>query len=382
MVKYTQTCPVIFGEGAAKELGNEAKNLGVTKAIVVTDEIISKGDAYKSCVDSLKGAGIDVVEFTKCLADPPSDVVHDASRMAKGANVNGVVGIGGGSALDTAKGLNLLFNNPEPITQYFGGPPQTPGFPLILIPTAAGTGSEVTVFGVLTNSQTGAKGPAVFSPATLGILDPVMTISAPPGITAATGMDAFAHAAESIVSRTANPKADLLGLDAIKHIVHALPKAFDNGADIEARTEMLLASNFAGIAFNDAMVQLAHAIGHSVGVKYHIAHGIGCALGIPVAMTYSAKVLPEKVKMIGEAMGLSFDGSESAEQIGTIVTDACIKLMKRVKIPSFKELGYSKDDILSVIDLVMSDIAFMFIPAPIPKDEVLGYLAASYDNYQ
>ena len=381
MVKYSQICPVIFGEGAINELGAETKNLGVTKAIIITDEIIIKGDGYKTCIKSLKDAGVDVVEFTRCVADPPSDVVHEASRMAKDAKVNGVVGIGGGSALDTAKGVNVLFNNPEPVTQYFGAPPQVPGYPLICVPTTAGTGSEVTVFGVLTNSQTGAKGPAVFSPPSLAILDPVMTVTVPPAVTAATGMDALTHAAESVTSRTENPKADLLALEAIRLISTALPVAYNNPHDMKARSDVLLASNFAGVAFNDAMIQFGHAIAHSVGAKFHFPHGECCALALPVAMQYSAKVKPDKVKLIGEAMGLCFDAADGPEQIGNKVAEGCIKLMRKINIPSFKDLGLSRDDVLGTVDLVMSDIGFMFIPAPIPQEEVLGYLGAAYDNY-
>ena len=382
MVRYTQTCPVLFGEGVISELGNEAKNLGITKAIVITDEFIIKVDGYKTCISSLKDAGIGIVEFTKCTADAPSDVVHEASKMAKEAQVDGVIGIGGGSSLDTAKGVNILFNNPEPVTQYFGEPQQNSGYPLICIPTAAGTGSEVTVFGVLKNSQTGAKGPAVFSTAVLALLDPLMTVTAPPGVTASTGMDAFTHAAESMTSKTENPKADLLALDAIRRIVKSLPIAYDNGNDLEARSEMLLASNLAGIAFNDAMINFGHAIAHSAGVQFGMAHGVCCALAIPEAMKYGAKVKPNKVRMIGEAMGLNFNGSENPEQIGNAVADACIKLMRKVQIPSFKAQGVSRDDLLGIADLVMSDIGFMFIPAPLSKNEVLGYLGATYDNYQ
>ena len=381
MARYTQTCPVIFGEGAAKEAGNEAKALGITKAIIITDEIISKTDGYKTCIGSLTEAGIEAVEFTKCILDPPSDIVHDASRMAKNAGVNGVIGIGGGSAMDTAKGVNVLFNNPEPVTQYFGAPPKFPGYPLICIPTTAGTGSEVTVIGVLTNSQTGQKGPAVFSRAALAILDPVMTVTAPPKVTAETGMDAFSHAAECMSTKKENPRSDLLALEAIRLITKSLPRAFDDGSDIKARADMLIASNFAGIAFNDANVLLGHAIAHSAGTRFSLPHGLCCALALPEAMKYSAKIRPEKIKMVGEAMGLSFVGNESPEEIGGKVADACIKLLKRVKIPSFKEMGIQRDDLLGTADLVMSDICFTYMPVPISREEVLGYLGAVYDNY-
>ena len=382
MVRYSQTCPVIFGEGAANDLGNQAKGLGISKAIVLTDEHIIKGDGYKICIQSLKDAGVGVVEFTECVADSPSDVVHAVSRLAKKEKVDGVVGIGGGSVLDTAKGVNLLFNNPEPVTDYFGTGPQKPGYPYICIPTTAGTGSEVTVFGVVNNSQTGAKGPAVFSPATLAILDPIMTVTAPPSVTASTGMDAFAHAAEAMTSRIENPKSDILALEAIRLIAQALPKAVANGGDITARADLLFASNLAGIAFNDAMVQFGHAIAHSAGVKFGLAHGLCCALAIPVAMKYSAKVKPAKVKLIGEAIGLSFGAGDSPDMIGDKVADGIRQLLKSVAIPSFKELGIARDDFLEMVDMVMADVGFMFIPEPISKEDVLCYLEAAYDKYQ
>ena len=382
MVRYSQTCPVVFGEGVVNDLGNQAKGLGISKVIVLTDEFIVKTDGYKTCIKSLKDAGVGVVEFTECIADSPSDVVHAASRLAKTEKVDGIVGIGGGSVLDTAKGVNLLFNNPEPVTDYFGAPPQKPGYPYICVPTTAGTGSEVTVFGVLMNSQTGAKGPAVFSPASLAILDPVMTVTAPPSITAATGMDAFAHAAEAMTSKTENPKADVLALDAIKRIAQSLPKAVANGNDMAARADLLLASNFAGIAFGDAMVQFGHAIAHSAGAKFHLAHGVCCALAVPTAMKYSAKVKPNKVKLIGEAIGLSFDAGDSPDVIGDKVADGIWKLLKTVQVPSFKELGVPRDEFLGLVDMVMSDIGFVFIPEAISKEDVLSYLEMTYDKYQ
>ena len=382
MVKYTQACPVIFGEGAVKDLGNQAKDLGISKAIVLTDEPITKGDGYKTCIQSLKEADIGVVEFTQCAADSPTDVVVTASELAKKEKVDGVIGIGGGSVLDTAKGVNLLFNNPGSIVDYFGVPGLNPGYPLICIPTTAGTGSEVTLFGVLKNSQTGAKGPAVFSAATLAILDPMMTLTVPPPTTAATGMDAFAHAAEAMTSKTENPKADVLALEAIKLIAKSLPKAVADGGDMAARTDLLLASNFAGIAFGDAMIHLGHAIAHSAGVKFGLAHGLGCALGLPVAMEYAAKVKPNKVKLIGEAIGLSFGAGDSPEVIGNKVSEGIKNMLKTVKVPSLKDVGIARDDFLGMIELVMSDVGFWFLPEPISEEDALRYLEIAYDGYQ
>ena len=333
MVRFSPTCPVFFGEGVVNDLGNQVIGLGVSKVVVLTDEIIVKTDGYKLCIKSLKDVGIGVVEFTECIADSPSDVVHAASDLAKAEKVDGVVGIGGGSVLDTAKGVNLLFNNPAPVTDYFGVPAKKPGYPLICIPTTAGTGSEVTSVGVITNSQTGAKGPGVFSPVSLAILDPIMTVTLPPSITAATGMDAFSHAAEAMTSSIENPKADLLALDAIKRIAQSLPKAVENGNDMSARADLLLASNFGGLALSNALIQLGHAIAHSAGAKFHLSHGVCCALAIPVVMKYSAKVKTDKVKLIGEAIGLSFGADDNHDIIGDKVADGLWKLLKSVRIP-------------------------------------------------
>ncbi len=184
-----------------------------------------------------------------------------------------------------------------------------------MVVTTAGTGSESTGIGVVTDTENDIKN-SVIGVATLGILDPETTVTVPPETTAYTGMDAFAHAAEAITAKAPNPKSELLASDAIKRIVKYLPIAMEDGNNIEARGNLLLASNFAGIAFNDALVHLGHAIAHSIGAKFHLTHGAVCALALPEVMKYAAQVDASKVKIVGESMGITFNGEESSEQIG------------------------------------------------------------------
>lgn len=379
MAKYAQLCPIIFGTGTIRHTGEEVKKLGCKKVMLVSDETISKLKAYRNCYDSLVESGIKVVPFTKIVPDPPDYIVNEGGKLAKAEQVDGIVAFGGGSVLDAAKAINVLVNNPLPINQYFGNPIYTPGVPVVLIPTTAGTGSESTIMGVVTDTAKQVKS-AVLCPATLGILDPEATLDVPQHVTAYTGMDTFAHAAEAITTKYSNPKSELLALEAIRNVTKYLPIAVADGKNIEAREKLLLASNFAGMAFNDALVHLGHAIAHAVGATFHKAHGIICALALPEVMKYAAKSNPSKVKLIGEAMGISYTGDETAEEIGQFVAVAIRELNRTIGMPTVKELGIANEELLGLAPMVMEDVCFHYVPKELSKDEVMTILNAIYVN--
>jgi alcohol dehydrogenase len=229
--------------------------------------------------------------------------------------------------MDTAKAVNILLTNPSPIGKYLPGPGMSfakPGKALILIPTTSGTGSEVTPIAVLTITERHAKG-GIMGPAcraSLAIVDPSLAAGMPPSITADTGMDAFAHAAEAITSIQANPMSDILAEKAIGLICAYLPKVVKDGTDMEARTNMSFAAMLAGYAFSDAITHFGHAIGHSLGAKYHIPHGNACGIALPGVMEFVAKAVPERVRYVGKAMGLDMPDTLSIEQTGKRVADA------------------------------------------------------------
>ncbi|NLW48408.1 MAG: iron-containing alcohol dehydrogenase [Firmicutes bacterium] len=381
MARYAQTCPIIYGVGTIGVLGEEVKKLGCTKVMVVSDANVSQLKIYAKGKQSLLDAGLKIIEFTKVIPDPTDSIINEGGEIARAEKIDGIVAIGGGSPMDAAKGINVLVNNPGQVNQYFGNPFYTPGVPVIMVVTTAGTGSESTSIGVITDTVNNVKN-SVLVNATLGILDPEATLDVPPEMTAATGMDAFAHAAEAITAKVPNPKSEALSVEAIKKVVANLPLAMDDGTNIKARGDLLVASNFAGIAFNDALVHLGHAIAHSAGAKFHVTHGVFCALALPEVMKYAATVDGEKVKIVGEAMGISFSGRESAKEIGTMVAEAIRDFLKKINIKSVKALGISRNDFIAITPMIFQDACYNFVPREVTKEEVEAILGAIYDNYQ
>lgn len=381
MGRYAQTCPIICGAGTISLLGEEAKKLGCTKVMIVSDENVIKIEGYSKAKQSLINAGLEIVEFSKVIADPPDYIINEGGEIAKAEKIDGIVAIGGGSPMDAAKGINVLVNNPLPVNQYFGNPFYTPGVPIIMIVTTAGTGSESTSIGVITDTINNVKN-SVICNSTLGILDPEITTTVPVDVTANTGMDTISHAAEAITAQFPNPKSELLASDAIKKVFASLEIAMKDGKNIEARENLLLASNFAGLAFNDSLVHLGHAIAHSVGAKFHIPHGAVCALGLPEVMKYASEIKADKVKVIGEAMGISFSGKETDVEIGEIVAAETRKFAKKVGIKSLEELCIKREELIAVADMVLADACYNFVPKQLTKEEVQEILGAMYDNYK
>lgn len=380
MGRYAQTCPIIYGVGTIDLLGEEVKKLGCTKVMVVSDTNVVRYEAYAKGKKSLQNAGLKVVEFDEVVPDPPDYIINRGGELARAEKIDGIVAIGGGSPMDAAKAINILINNTGTINRYFGSPFYTPGVPVVMVVTTAGTGSESTSVAVITDTQNNVKN-SVIGNANLGILDPEATLTVPRAITASTGMDTFAHAAEAITAKLPNPKSQLLAADAIAKVIHNLPVAVEDGQNIEARGNLLLASNFAGIAFNDALVHLGHAIAHAVGAKLHLTHGVVCALALPEVMKYAADIDSSKVKIIGEAMGLHFDDRENAQEIGAMVAEGMRNFIKKIKIESFRELGVSKEALLGVAPLVFNDACYHFVPKELRNEELEIILANMYDCY-
>lgn len=381
MQRYGQVTPILFGEGTIALLGEEAKKLGCTKVLLVSDEGVLKTQAYSLGEKSLLEAGIQVVPYTKVLPDPPDHLVNEGGALARLEQVDGIVAIGGGSPIDAAKAINILIHNEPPINQYFNDPTYVPGLPLIAVPTTSGTGSEVTMVGVLTDTEKDVKN-SIIGKATLGILDPLITLSVPKKGTITTGMDAFSHACESITTKNPNPKSELLAVDAIRRICAYLERAVEDGNDVEARSNLMIASNFAGIAFNDALVHLGHSIAHSVGAKFHIVHGNVCAVALPEVMIYAAQVVPEKVKIVATAMGLALKEDATPSEIGEETASAIRSYLKRLEIASLKEAGLRREDLLSLAGMVRTDPTYQFVPKDLSEEEVKEILGNIYDRYQ
>ncbi len=341
--------PVLFGVNMSLRAGNRLRDLGCTKVLCVYDQGIKKAGIPDKIINNMKALGMKVVVYEGVQPDPPDYTVEECADVGRKADVDAVVAIGGGSSMDTAKAANLLLTNPSPINRYMGmvRTAMKPGKTLILMPTTSGTGSEVTIYAVLTDStdhkKKGPAGPLVR--ATLAIVDPMLTVGMPPSVTADTGMDAFCQSAESLTAGNANPNADILAEKSIALVSQFLPRAVDNGKDIEARTQMSFAATLSGYAFVDSNTHLGHCMGHTLGELFHIPHGNACAVTMPEILEFLAETSPDGVRRIGMAMGLKVDATTSPKVAGRRVREGVIALSKRVNLRTLKENKIKESDL-------------------------------------
>lgn len=382
ITSYEIFVPTLMGSGASLRTGLKVKQMGLKKVLLVYDKGLKDVGIADIIADNLKNAGIEIVIYDKVLPDPPDTMVEEGAVMARSEKIDGIVAVGGGSSMDTAKGINVLINNEPPIMQYFGVQKNLkPGVPMVFIPTTSGTGSEVTNMCVISCTSRGNKD-SVVSPvcvASLAIVDPDLTMGLPPKMTAATGVDALAHAVESITGAQANPLSDALAREAIRTIAKWLPVACHDGSNAEAREQMILASTFAGMAFTNGLVHLGHSIGHTLGAKFHIPHGIGCGIALPEVIEYTSMTEYKKVRMICECLGADVKEDASPEEIGAEAKKALRLLIKSVGIPNLKELGISLEDALKVAPLVTADTGFALVPYRITSARVAEMLKSAYD---
>jgi alcohol dehydrogenase len=382
ITSYNIFVPSIMGSGASLRTGIKVRELGCKKVLVVYDKGLKDIGIAGTIVENIQNAGIETVCFDGVFPDPPDTMIEEAAEIARKEGVDGIVAVGGGSAMDSAKGINVLINNEPPIMKYFGVQKNLkPGVPMVFIPTTSGTGSEVTNMCVVSCMSRGNKD-SVVSPVCVGalaIVDPDLTIGLPPKMTAATGVDALAHAVESLTGGQANPLSDALARDAIRTINKWLPVAYKDGSNIEAREHMILASMFAGMAFTNGLVHLGHSIGHTLGAHFHIPHGIACAVTMPEVIEYTAKTEYKKVAMICECLGAEIAENATPEEIGSTANKALRSLIKSVGIPNLKELGISLEDLMKVAPGVTADTGFALVPYRITAKKVGEMLKSAYD---
>jgi len=315
-------CPpkIITGDGSAGALGAQAQTLGITRAVLITDRILhEKTDSVSNAVASLKTAGIAVDVFDDVEPDPLVGTARRSAEFARRFTPNGIIGLGGGSPVDIAKATAAILANETPLEQMWGvGNIPTSALPMILLPTTAGTGSEVTPNCILTDVKPDGshikKG--IVSPhilARIAIVDPLLTVTAPPAVTASAGMDALTHAIETYVSKSAQPITLPLALEAIRLIGKYLRRAVANGSDLEARRHMANASMLAGLAFANGFLGAVHAIAMAMGGQFNVAHGIANALILPYVMEFNEMAVTERYARIAEMMGESVEGLSERE---------------------------------------------------------------------
>ncbi|AYG64123.1 iron-containing alcohol dehydrogenase [Rhizobium jaguaris] len=294
---FNTTKSIQFGTGIVAKLGDIARSTIGTRVLLVTDPGMMKTRIVERTVKILSAAGVEVLLFEKVKADPPEEVIYCATEMARSSDVAGVIGLGGGSSLDVAKLVAVLANGGQELNALYGvGNAMGPRLPLILIPTTAGTGSEVTPISIVTTGTSEKMG--VVSPILLpdvALLDPELTYDLPSSVTASTGIDAMVHAIEAFASTNANnnPISRSLAIQALKLLSGSLLDAVRDGKSEKARSDLLLGSMLAGQAFANSPVAAVHALAYPLGGHFHIPHGLSNALVLPHVLRFNAATAHE-----------------------------------------------------------------------------------------
>jgi 1,3-propanediol dehydrogenase/alcohol dehydrogenase len=363
---------IIFGEGSLKRVGEEARKFG-EKALIVTGKSSSKkSGSLDEVVNSLTSSNLRVEVFNKVEPDPSVETVEEGAKVAKKCVANVVIGLGGGSPMDAAKGIALLMTNKGKITDYFGTDKvKEPALPIIAVPTTAGTGSEVTKYAVITDRKKMLKqiiGTPHINPK-LALLDPLLTLSMPASLTANTGVDALSHAIEGYVSTKANPVGDILALKSIALIAEALPGAIPQPENMKIREKMLFASMLAGMVINSAGAGIIHGMGYFITLHYGAPHGLANALLMPEVMEFNLVANPTKYRNIAEAMGKKVEGLSEKEAARLSVV-AMRELLGKIGIPKgMKEIGVKEESLAGFAKIVSKNERLLTLNPRRPTNE-------------
>lgn len=357
---------VIFGMGSGATVGAEVASLGGSKVLIVSDPGVVKAGLLESIEQSLRGENVAYVIYDKVVPEPFSHIIDAGAAVFASEGCDVIVGIGGGSSLDVAKGISILAANNGRILDYIGiDRVPRKGAPMILMPTTAGTGSEVTRVLVMTDEEQNQKC-VVFTPfalADIAIVDPLLSISMPPVVTADTGMDALVHAVETYVSMNSTVFSDLWAEQAIRLIGRYLPMACAKGTNREARYQLSLASTLAGLAFTSGGLGAVHALAYPLGTEYHMTHGRTNAIMLPHVMNFNLTGNPEKYTRIAHLLGKDTTGLSSLEA-APMAVEAVLDLEDAINVSwLLKDYEISEGDLPLLVDGAMQQ-ARLFVPNP------------------
>ena len=347
-MKFSYFLPtkLIFGFGSVEGVGAETKGLGSTKALVVTDRVMVKTGIVQKVTNRL---AIPFEVFDEVEAEPKIEVAQTVADRVRSNPYDLVVGVGGGSSIDMAK-VAAGFASNEGTARSFVGNDKFAKKPVssIMVPTTAGTGAELTVTSMVTvdGHKQWINSPLLLP--SVAVVDPELTMTMPPGVTAATGMDALCHNTEAYLSTLANPITDSAALEGIALIVKNLQKAFESGTDRISRESMSLGALMGGIALQAKMVY-GHSIGYTVATRFKLAHGVSCGLPLPYIISNYAVACAPKMKKLAEAYGV--DPSTEPQALGREVAEKAMGIASSVKIPTtLKEIGVAESDLGAFAD--------------------------------
>lgn len=326
----------IIGPDAISLAKDAIKSLG-SNALIISGKIVEKSGIVRKLTESLDMVGVTYHIFTEIIGEPDDRMIEEAKKVFDKEKCDMIIGIGGGSPQDSAKAVSALSGY----------------VPIVLIPTTAGSGSEATKFYCVTEAATDTKKLITDEKVipSLAVIDPSLSVTAPKSVTAATGMDALTHAVEAYTSKKATPFTDIFALSAIKRVFEFLPRAYENGEDIEARAELAFAAYEAGICINNASVTLVHGMSRPIGALFHVPHGMSNAMLIDTCLSFAKDGCMERFAEIGRALGTQGSAEECADSFFIYLKD----LIKTIEIPNLSDYGIHKEEFFKKISKMAED---------------------------
>ncbi len=375
---YRLTAPkkTVIGENALETCRADITALG-RKALIVTGKHVEQTGAMRILLGLLAQWEVDYAVFSGITGEPTVAMIDEGVAAYRDARCDFLIAIGGGSPLDSSKAIAAMIVLPGAISDYMGKEIEGKFPPMVLIPTTAGTGSEATKFTIITDTARDVKmllkGDALLPD--LAVVDPAFTLTSPPSITVATGMDALTHAIEAYTSRRANPFTDALALDAVTRIFRSLPVAFKDGGNRKAREDMAIAAHHAGLCISNASVTLVHGMSRPIGALFHVAHGISNAMILRPCLAFAMEGCPERFATMARVIGAA-EGVRSIRDGAEAFLNALNNLCNIVEIPSLAQYGIDRERFLALIDKMATDALASGSPGntirEVTKEDLVG----------
>jgi len=379
--QFYQRVKLLYGPGSVMQIGELVTEAGYKKPFIVCDPGIVGTGLVDRVEKSLADAGLESYRFDEVHPDPPADIADRGAGICREKGCDCVVAVGGGGVIDTGKAINMMRFNEGPVLRFINPEEEmkvSPG--LITIPTTSGTGSEVSD-GMVISDEEHNKHPLLATNAMsdFAILDPEVMAGMPPKLTIATGLDAFSHLAEGLVTTIAGDFTDFFCEQGVRYCVEYLPRAVKDGRDLEARSKMAIASTVGGWMLGYSHSQAGHSFGHVLGGLFGIPHGIAVMAAEPYVVEYNAPAIPERTMKLGRLVGAEYTGDETPEEIGAITRDAIIYFRdKVVGMPDIKSFPYDESRFEEVAKLVEEELFQAFNPVKMHAVDAMEILKKIY----
>ncbi|WP_147565328.1 iron-containing alcohol dehydrogenase [Clostridium tyrobutyricum] len=346
---------VFTGQGALDKASEDIKLLG-KKALIVTDDVMIKLDSISNITNLLDKLEVNYSIYHDVNGEPTDVMVNNGIKQYKDNNCDFLIALGGGSPIDTMKAIGAMITNSGEINDYLGKIIEKETPPLVAIPTTAGTGSEATQFTIITDTEKNIKmllkGPYLIP--TIAVIDPIFTITSPKNVTSSTGLDALTHAIESYTSKLVQPMSEIFSLSAVKKIFDNLLEVYNNGKNVNARTEMSIAALQAGIAFNNSSVTIVHGMSRPIGALFHVPHGLSNAMLLTDCLDFILSGAPDKFCTLARTIGV-YEKNMSDIQAGEKFIEAVRNLCTKLNVQTLQKFGVEKSIFMENLDKMAED---------------------------